>query len=754
MKRKWKGLLAVFLAVMLMASCSVAGAVDGSNPDAIEENPEEDWDSKLYKAAEERLDEKYHAEVTLQIPSQETPLETDVVFVLDKSESMRSESMDLLDKLKEQIEGKDAVVKVGVVIFNKKANDMLPGLKDLVEDYDAIKAAIENDTIKSGTNTHAGLLKGLELLSQGHASNDRKYLIFVSDGITYIYNAEPTSIAVAQYEIRNKAYFYTLHDDMTTWEFKYPDGYEIGDFASFFNKVGPMITADGSTYEVEYGTAATAKAFLKSNYSNGKPIFDDKLFGEEVLEGDESVFNHVIGQEKALYLTNQVFRSAQNEGIQCYAVKKTPSSAKKYPWGPEFMDYLADGKEVDFTGIGDDMGTLYGEGSVVTDVIGFGDSYSQNGEVFNKSYDFDFVNDPAMLTLVYDSLDGQVEYHAVKISENVYGFVPHENGVIEREAYYDFVLTYYPNEPQVPVYTGDENVESYERFTLTFNRDILLGESIQLFYSVELMNPTQDPGMYTELETNKVAYIVPEDCNDQVRDRDYFPVPETSYENIGVVKKWAGDNDSAVRPSALFIDLVNKEDGKTKDEIKLNKDNDWTGKFLNIREGDYPDERFSLANYSRSREFDEEKNIYTFTNTYDAPAPVYDYTTVTITKIWDDNGYGGRPGSIKVKLGVENDPNYEGYTVKLSKDNPNVRIDGNTWTWSATIIDRNYYAEELYVDGYASKVEEVQPNQFVITNTYMPATGDDTPVTRYLLMLGGAALLIAAACVLRARKKA
>ena len=60
------------------------------------------------------------------------------------------------------------------------------------------------------------------------------------------------------------------------------------------------------------------------------------------------------------------------------------------------------------------------------------------------------------------------------------------------------------------------------------------------------------------------------------------------------------------------------------------------------------------------------------------------------------------------------------------------------------------------VSGYASGVEvsENDPDYFIITNTYMPATGDDTPVTRYLLMLGGAALLIAAACVLRARKKA
>lgn len=79
MKRKWKGLLAVFLAVMLMASCSVAGAVDGEvigNPDEIEELP-------LAKTADLRLDEDYRATVTLTMPSYAEPLETDVVFVLD-----------------------------------------------------------------------------------------------------------------------------------------------------------------------------------------------------------------------------------------------------------------------------------------------------------------------------------------------------------------------------------------------------------------------------------------------------------------------------------------------------------------------------------------------------------------------------------------------------------------------------------------------------------------------------------------------
>lgn len=107
MKRKWKALWAVFLAVMLMAACSVAGAVDGGNPDAIEEIPgEETNEPSINKTAEPRLDEDYRATVTLTMPSYAEPLETDVVFVLDKSTStiVEDTALKMLEALKNQVE--------------------------------------------------------------------------------------------------------------------------------------------------------------------------------------------------------------------------------------------------------------------------------------------------------------------------------------------------------------------------------------------------------------------------------------------------------------------------------------------------------------------------------------------------------------------------------------------------------------------------------------------------------------------------
>ena len=166
MKRKWKGLLAVFLAVMLMATCSVAGAVDGEvigNPDEIEELP-------LAKTADLRLDEDYRATVTLTMPSYAEPLETDVVFVLDKSTStnVQNTALTMLEALKNQVENTGAKVNVGVVIFNKVAK--ASGFFDLETEFNQIEAEIKKK-ITSGTNAHAGLLAGEKLLEAGGATD-------------------------------------------------------------------------------------------------------------------------------------------------------------------------------------------------------------------------------------------------------------------------------------------------------------------------------------------------------------------------------------------------------------------------------------------------------------------------------------------------------------------------------------------------------------------------------------------------------
>lgn len=106
------------------------------------EAKENQWDISKSKTATP-LDEKYQTKVTLSLPSKSEKLESDVVFVLDKSTSAQVEdqALEMLEKLRMQIDKTDAKVKVGIVIFNKIAN--VSSWFDLSSQFDKFEVAIE-----------------------------------------------------------------------------------------------------------------------------------------------------------------------------------------------------------------------------------------------------------------------------------------------------------------------------------------------------------------------------------------------------------------------------------------------------------------------------------------------------------------------------------------------------------------------------------------------------------------------------------
>lgn len=143
-----------------------------------------------------QLDENFETKVTLSLPAGEEKLATDIVFVLDKSTSaeIEAQALNMLTDLQNTAQTTGADINVGVVIFNQQANTT--GFHDLATEYSEIEYEIKQD-ISSGTNTHAGLLAAEQMLSGDTAVADsRKYMIFVSDGITYMYNETPTAIGL------------------------------------------------------------------------------------------------------------------------------------------------------------------------------------------------------------------------------------------------------------------------------------------------------------------------------------------------------------------------------------------------------------------------------------------------------------------------------------------------------------------------------------------------------------------------------
>ena len=202
----------VCLVILSMILCCVPTlAFANGNPDNVTSV------SKSKEATE--LDEQFNSEITLSLPSAEEQLVTDVVFVLDKSTStdVEEEAVAMLENLKDQVMETGAKLNVGIVIFNRQANNVLELTELNEENMAKIEAAMTED-ISSGTNLHAGILAGKTMLDNDKSTDaDRKYMIVVSDGITYMYNESPT--VVAGYWISDGSPYFSR--DPYSWQFKY-----------------------------------------------------------------------------------------------------------------------------------------------------------------------------------------------------------------------------------------------------------------------------------------------------------------------------------------------------------------------------------------------------------------------------------------------------------------------------------------------------------------------------------------------------
>lgn len=440
-----------------------------------------DWDHSKSKTAT-NLDENFESDVTLSLPSAEAQLASDVVFVLDKSTSaeLEDQALEMLKNLQAQIQETGAKVNVGVVIFDKEAHTN--GFFDLATEYDKIEAAIK-DMQSSGTNTHAGLLAGIDMLeSDTSVSDDRKYLIFVSDGITYMYNEEPTAIGL---ENADKTNIFAGPDN---WATKYGSNAAPVSWEAYLGDVETQIQLDGDRYDAPYGTSFTHGG------ENAYISYDDRA-------------NHAMSIDKALYLTYKTYSNAASK-YHCYAM--LASTNADHPWATSFMKYLAGGKSVDFEQIQNDIYYLLDAGSTVVDVIGHTDDYN-----------FDFVNDAANLTMTV----GGETLKTTKINDTSYGF-----GEL-RDGKYSYVLTYYAN--------GREDVKD-EHFVWQINVPVSNFEPVTLTYTVKLANPKTEPGTYGQydkdgsqgyggLYTNNSATLYPVDSNGTAGEPEDFLKPTVSY---------------------------------------------------------------------------------------------------------------------------------------------------------------------------------------------------------------------------------
>lgn len=466
-----KGLIRAFTAVMtsvFLAMVFVATPAMGATADI--------WNISKSKTAT-NLDENYESKVTLSLPSAQQNLDADVVFVLDKSTSAQVEdqALGMLQQLQEQIKGTDTTVKVGVVIFNKVAN--VSNFMDLGTEYGKIETAIKQE-IKSGTNTHAGMLAGKKMLDDDTAVNaNRKYLIFVSDGITYMYNAEPTATAWSFMgdSVKNWA-------GPENWKCKYGNNDAPADgWATFLQNIGEQYAKQGTKFEYPYGGTATEST----------PVEDYQTYANSI--------------DIALYNTDKVYKEAAAAGYHCYAVNA--GTGADYQWGPSFMSYLAGGNADSFANIQKEILYLVDNGSKVVDYMGY----------VEDDYNFDLVGLENMTLTVGDDT-----YKAEKISDTEYGFKPAGND-------YAFTVEYVKG-----------NGLDEEHFVWNINEPISNFAHAKLTYTVKLVNPKTEPGtygkydedgskLYDGLYTNNSATLYPVDTNGTPGASEQFAKPTVSY---------------------------------------------------------------------------------------------------------------------------------------------------------------------------------------------------------------------------------
>ena len=448
------------------------------------------WDISRSKSATS-LNENNESAVTLSLPSAEENLKSEVVFVLDGSSSADTQvvkdSLELLEELKAATENSGAAVNVCVVKFKRRAYKS--DWYDLSKDFDAIKSAMETK-YSGGTNIHAGLLAGKEALDEhGDVSADRKHLILISDGSTYLYSkdgnwASDTPFTRSYYTKDNYQGFAGGFNDQGLYNPDNLDGNvkrpentsDVTAWQTYLQDVkarNETVNSEGKTgddydYHCEYDL----------NFNQGKPSADFKSQPCEPRTANN--------RDMAFYYANQAWDAIKGSGYHAYSIAVADGSAGAGNADDShcFMNYLNGGASLDFDAIEKEIIYAVGAGSQVEDKMGS---------------DFDLVSGTFELTVGGKAL-------TCTQNGNIYSFGDDEKS--DR-----FVVVY---------------DEANDSFTWTINENVSNFAPVQLSYKVKLTNVSTKAGTY-EVPTNEYARLTPKNSVGVVGQTVEFDIPTVTY---------------------------------------------------------------------------------------------------------------------------------------------------------------------------------------------------------------------------------
>ena len=594
--------------------------------------------------------------ITLSLPSAEYQNKIDIVFVMDSSSSAQNSTVftesvnELFSSILEN--NPNLELKVGVIRFRGRAHDAIAYLSDnayekLVvygdDTKDYINQALnmpEADIKKAfgnGSNAHGGIDIADEWLAADTAvDNDHKYVVFLTDGKTYIWNNEanePTCIYLQQYN-NGTSGRWTIQgggvpqfgQSISTYKDSYPvdvldpsgksNIFWFNDYQELYNCTSEELSGvspwDAFCGYADDKTAIPTGSATKHDVTNGADLFSSK--GDFQYYWEYTPDN---AWEGVPYLEANPLKVIENDD-ETYTFDAVKNDDGTYTItedniNPNYYMYHVDGlmKSSYLTGhLWNEMNSKYNcavitySGGGATGFVALRNSFISWLQE-NSKYGAD-ITASAQVEALFEGIDNSIRYmvakgvvtdlvndpFTVKDDDNVNGFKMTKEGTELTGTYESGKWTFAD---------GDYVVEydaSTKTITWTINVPIENTKPITLSYVVVI---PEDNG-YGRYDANKSA-VLDYTTSDGQTGSYTFEVPRIAYLpciEVSVTKIW-DDNDNAAGMRPTEVEVVLK--GGLEDfTLKLNEENSWTDTFghahdMHVRTGDLTEGAYEVYEY-------------------------------------------------------------------------------------------------------------------------------------------------------------
>ena len=521
-----KRILACLLALVMLIGAMPVMAL-AAEPEA------ENWEVSKSKTAT-ALDADGSTRVTLSLPSAEEKLASDVVFVLDTSDcvgEVMEQVSGLVAQLKTAQEKNNADIKVGAVIFNGSSYTMFDGkLVDVATAIESLndlstKATSEKKVweyfgldkdpnyVNKGSNLHAGLRAAQKLLDSDDAvSAGRKYLVSITDGMTYYWNDEQDNVygvysADSEHNGSNfpNLLFYAwceAHNVSTVRATLYQLPLNFEGWDAYLESAKTMKEEDNGKYAVNI---RTAKNLLGGDFGSIRfsSITDLTNPNNKIpyIPADEKT-QHAHGIDYSVMACLDAYQEMVKAGYQCYTLNPDYGIDTFPGLFTSKLNEMAKKTVIDFDSIQNDILYAVGAGSTVEDYMGY-DYDVSNG----NNYNFDLVPDSLILTVGGQSLASK------KVGDTYYFG---NTGVNENDNNWRFRVEY------------TSANDGKEKFVWTINEAVSNFSRVQLSYQLRLRDDarTSTDGYFY---TNVSATLKPKDSNNNEGEVQEFERPRVKF---------------------------------------------------------------------------------------------------------------------------------------------------------------------------------------------------------------------------------